>query len=105
MTTARQRDLAMVGLGLLVIVLDQLTKHWIVPFFSSKPQGYTVPIVGQIITLDYVENQGVAFSLLQGQTVMFFFIALAIGVIAYLYWRTRETGSWLLKLSFGLVLG
>lgn len=105
MTTARQRDLGMVGLGLLVIVLDQLTKHWIVSFFSDKPDRYTVPIVGQILTLDKVENKGVAFSLLQGQTVMFVFIALAIGVIGYLYWRMRETGSWPLKLSFGLVLG
>ena len=105
MTTARKRDLAMVGVGLLVIILDQLTKHWIVSFFSSKPDGYVVPIVGQILSLVYVQNTGVAFSLLEGQTVMFFFIALAIGVIAYLYWRSRETGSWLLKITFGLVLG
>jgi signal peptidase II len=105
MSSARQRDLAMVGLGLLVIVLDQLTKHWIVSYFSSKPEGYIVPILGQIVTLQYVENTGVAFSLLQGQTVMFLFIALAIAVIGYLYWRSRETGSVALKLSFGLVLG
>ncbi len=105
MTTARKRDLAMVGVGLLVIILDQLTKHWIVSFFSSKPEGYVVPILGQILSLVYVQNTGVAFSLLEGQTVMFLFIALAIGVIAYLYWRSRETGSLLLKITFGLVLG
>ncbi|MGE5333740.1 MAG: signal peptidase II [Nitrososphaerota archaeon] len=105
MTTARKRDLAMVGLGLLVVVLDQLTKHWIVSFFSSKPDGYVVPILGEILSLIYVKNTGVAFSLLEGQMVMFLFIALAIGVVSYLYWRSRETGSLLLKLSFGLVLG
>jgi signal peptidase II len=105
MTPARQRDVTMVGVGLLVIVLDQLTKHWIVSYFSTKPDGYTVPILGPILTLQYVQNPGVAFSLLQGQTVMFLFIALAIGIIAYLYWRARETGSLALKLSFGLVLG
>ncbi len=105
MTTARRRDVAMVGLGLLVIVLDQLTKHWITAYFSTKPQGYSVPILGQVLTLVYLENPGVAFSLLEGQAVMFFFIAIAIGVIGYLYWRSRENGSLLLKLSFGLVLG
>ena len=105
MTTARRRDVAMVGLGLLVIVLDQLTKHWITSYFSTKPQGYSVPILGQVLTLVYLENPGVAFSLLEGQAVMFFFIAIAIGVIGYLYWRSRENGSLLLKLSFGLVLG
>ena len=105
MTTARKRDLAMVGVGLLVIILDQLTKHWVVSFFSSKPQGYVVPILGDILSLVYVKNTGVAFSLLEGQMVMFFFIALAIGVIGYLYWRSRETGTLLLKITFGLVLG
>ena len=105
MTTARKRDLALVGVGLLVIILDQLTKHWVVSFFSSKPQGYVVPILGDILSLVYVKNTGVAFSLLEGQMVMFFFIALAIGVIGYLYWRSRETGSLALKLIFGLVLG
>ena len=105
MTAARQRDLAMVGLGLLVILLDQLTKHWIVSYFSTKPEGYVVPILGQVLSLEYVQNTGVAFSLLQGQVVMFLFIALAIGVVGYLYWRARENGSLALKLSFGLVLG
>lgn len=105
MTVARRRDLAMVGLGLLVILLDQLTKHWIVSYFSTKPEGYNVPILGPVLTLEYVQNTGVAFSLLQGQVVMFFFIAIAIAVVGYLYWKARETGSLLLKLSFGLVLG
>ncbi len=105
MTPARQRDVIMVGVGLLVILLDQLTKHWIVSYFSTKPDGYVVPILGPILTLQYVRNPGVAFSLLQGQTVMFFFIALAIGVIGYLYWRARESGSLALKISFGMVLG
>jgi signal peptidase II len=105
MSLARQRDLAMVGLGLLIIILDQLTKHWVVSYFSTKPEGYTVPILGQVLSLEYVRNPGVAFSLLEGQTVMFLFIAIAIGVIGYLYWRSRETGSLALKLIFGLVLG
>lgn len=105
MTVARRRDLAMVGLGLLVILLDQLTKHWIVSYFSTKPEGYNVPILGPVLTLESVQNTGVAFSLLQGQVVMFFFIAIAIAVVGYLYWKARETGSLLLKLSFGLVLG
>ena len=105
MTPARQRDLAMVGLGLLVIVLDQLTKQWVYSYFSTKPDGYSIPIIGPILSLEMVKNSGVAFSLLQNQVVMFLFIALAIGVIGYLYWRSRETGSLALKLTFGLVLG
>ncbi|HEX6122684.1 MAG TPA: signal peptidase II, partial [Ktedonobacterales bacterium] len=47
----------------------------------------------------------VAFSMFEGQTVKFLFIAIAIAVISFLYWRTRNDASLLLKASFGLVLG
>src|SRR5579885_2032024 len=104
MTTARAKDLAMVAFGLLVIIIDQLTKHWVQAYFTAHP-GTVVPILGNILTLDYTQNTGVAFSLLSGQAVMFLLIALAICGIGVLYWRTRETGTLLLKVSFGLVLG
>jgi signal peptidase II len=55
--------------------------------------------------LAYVQNSGVAFSLLSSDSIKFLFIALAIAVIGYLYWRNRENGSLLLKFSFGLVVG
>jgi signal peptidase II len=104
MPTARAKDLAMVAIGLLVIVVDQLTKHWVQAYFAAHP-GTVISVVGDILTFDYTQNTGVAFSLLSGQAIMFLLIALAICVIAVLYWRTRETGTLLLKVSFGLVLG
>jgi signal peptidase II len=105
MTAARQRDLAMVGVALLVVLLDQLTKRWIVSYFSAKPEGYSVPILGQILSIEYLKNTGSAFSFFEGQPILFLFIALALGVIGYLYWLIRDTGSLALKLAIGLVLG
>jgi signal peptidase II len=106
MTTARKRDLVMVLAGLFVILLDQLTKQWIVQYFIL-PDGYKdpIPLLGQFLELAYVRNSGVAFSLLSSDSIKFLFIAIAIGVIGYLYWRNRENGSLLLKFSFGLVVG
>jgi signal peptidase II len=106
MTTARKRDLVMVLAGLFVILLDQLTKQWIVQYFIL-PDGYkdSIPLLGQFLELAYVRNSGVAFSLLSSDSIKFLFIAIAIGVIGYLYWRNRENGSLLLKFSFGLVVG
>jgi signal peptidase II len=104
-SAARQNDLAMVGIGLFVVLIDQLTKRWILGYFlTGRPKG-PIPILGSYLELLYTENTGVAFSLLEGQTIKFILIALAIAAIGYLYWRTRERGSLLLKLSFGLVLG
>jgi signal peptidase II len=104
MSLARRKDTIMAVLALLVIVVDQLTKRWIVDYFTSAPRP-PVPILGNILELQYVQNTGVAFSMLEGQTLKFVFIAVAIVVIAVLYWRTRESASMLLKASFGLVLG
>ncbi len=104
MSTARAKDAAMVAFGFLVIIVDQLTKHWVQDYFAAHP-GTVVSVVGDVLTLIYTQNTGVAFSLLSGQAIMFLLIALAICVIGVLYWRTRETGTLLLKVSFGLVLG
>jgi signal peptidase II len=106
MTTARKRDLVMILAGLFVILLDQLTKRWVVQYFVY-PDNFKqpIPLLGPFLELAYVRNSGVAFSLLPGDSIKFLFIALAIGVIAYLYWRNRDNGSLLLKFSFGLVVG
>lgn len=106
MSSARRNDLVMLGVGVLVILLDQLTKHWIVQYFTAGA-GYKPPIqiLGSVLTLEYLQNSGVAFSLLTGQAILFLFILVAIGVIATIYWRVRESGSLLLKVTFGLILG
>ncbi|HEX3269844.1 MAG TPA: signal peptidase II [Ktedonobacterales bacterium] len=105
MTTARKRDLIMILAGLFVIVLDQLTKSWVVQFFVVPNSRDPIPLLGPFLELAYVRNSGVAFSLLSSDSIKFLFIALAIAVIGYLYWRNRENGSLLLKFSFGLVVG
>jgi signal peptidase II len=105
MTTARKRDLIMVLAGLFVIVLDQLTKKWIVQYFVVPNGRDPIPLLGPFLELAYVQNSGVAFSLLSSDSIKFLFIAIAIAVIGYLYWRNRENGSLLLKFSFGLVVG
>ncbi len=102
---ARRNDLVMVFTAVLLVVIDQLTKRWIVVYFASQPQRPPIPLLGNVLDLEYVQNNGVAFSLLAGQTVLFVFIALAIAVIAVLYWRTRDTASLPLKLTFGLIMG
>ncbi|MGZ3716646.1 MAG: signal peptidase II [Ktedonobacterales bacterium] len=103
MSPARRNDLVMVAAGALLVVLDQLSKHWIAQHLTLD--GSPIPIFGYVLELLYVQNTGVAFSMLSGSAVLFLFIAVAIGVIGWMYWRMRENGSLLLKLSFGLILG
>src|SRR5262249_27093562 len=105
MSAARQSDVAMGTTALLVILFDQLTKHWILDYFTTGASKQPITLLGPVLQLEYTHNTGVAFSLLTGNAALFLFIALALGVIGALYWRFRETGPLLLKLSFGLILG
>lgn len=105
MSASRYHDLFALMIGLAVFVTDQITKFWIVQYFGIEGGRPPVPIVGDILTLYYVQNTGVAFSLFEGQNIKFALIALALGLIIYLYWRFREVASLWLRLGFALVLG
>jgi signal peptidase II len=102
---ARRNDAIMAGVALAVIIADQLTKYWIVQYFRASGPKPPIPILGQVLQLEYTQNTGVAFSMLQGQAVLFLFVAAALGVIGWLYWRVRETAGLAIKLTFGLILG
>jgi len=91
--------------GLVVLVVDQLTKALIVQYFGVEGLRPPIPIFGDVLTLYYVQNTGVAFSLFEGQNVKFLLIAIAFGLICYLYWRFRDIATLWLRVGFALVLG
>src|SRR6185437_13984570 len=105
MSSSRYHDLVALMLGLAVLVADQLTKLWIVQYFGVEGLRPPIPILGDVLTLYYVQNTGVAFSLFEGQNVRFLLIALAFGLICYLYWHYRESATLWLRLGFAIVLG
>lgn len=105
MSSARRTDMLMVAVGVALVILDQLTKRWILDYFAADPTRAPIPLLGHVLDLEYVQNTGVAFSMLEGQTVLFVFVVLAVAVIGALYWRTRDTASAALKVAFGLILG
>lgn len=102
---ARRNDLLAAALAVIVVVLDQLTKRWIVAYFQVPGLRRPIPILGDVLTLDYTQNTGVAFSLFAGQSILFLLISGAVLLVAVLYWRVRDTGGLVLKLTFGLILG
>lgn len=105
LSSARRNDIGMLALAIVVIVLDQLTKAWIVAYFGVPYTRPPIPIIGHFLEIFYIRNTGVAFSLLEGQGILFLFIAIAVVVIGALYWRLRESASLVMKLTFGLILG
>ncbi len=100
------RGLLFLGLAVLVVVLDQLTKRLAEEKLErSGVRSVPLPFVGDYFRFTYVENRGAAFGLLQDQTAFFVFVGvLVIGVIVASY-RYLPRSGFRLHLALGLQLG
>jgi signal peptidase II len=90
---------------ILVLILDQWSKAWVVTNLYPPYFGRQISLIGDYLILYYIKNNGAAFSLFANSIVLVLLIVVAIGVIAYLYLRMFNTGSLEYKLIFGLIIG
>lgn len=76
-------------LGLAALVLaDQFTKYIAVIHLKDQP---AIPIINNVLELNYLENRGAAFGMLQNQKIFFVFVAILIlTVIGYVLCKTPE---------------
>jgi signal peptidase II len=93
-------------LTLLVIVLDQYSKYWIVENFAEFEELVLLPI----LDIMRLHNEGAAFSFLSDASgwQRWFFISLGIGVsAAILIWlrRLAPSGQHILAAGLALVMG
>jgi signal peptidase II len=106
-TTKRARiyDALALLVVLIVIGLDQWTKSLVVQRLSPAGSNPPIPIIGNYLTIFYIQNSGAAFSLFANNVLLIVLIAAAICVICYLYARILNTGSLAYKLIFGMIIG
>lgn len=94
-------------LSLLVLVLDQWTKS-LVEIHLGRHSSFEV--IPNLLNFTYVRNTGVAFGLfaandeLSGTLILTALGLLALGFVAYYYWRL-ESNERLLLLALALVIG
>jgi len=92
-------------LSLLVIVLDQLSKLWVVSEFELYQSIELMPY----LNLTYVHNMGAAFSFLSsagGWQRWFFSVISVVAVLVLLVWLKRlKSTEKLLAVSMSLILG
>jgi signal peptidase II len=99
-------DLIVGAVALGVIIIDQITKHLIVAHFTGTHAYDVVPVFGNVLSLEYTGNRGAAFSSFTNSPgVLAFLIAVAVGVIGWMYWSTRPRKNPWLKVTFGLIIG
>lgn len=83
-----------------LIFLDQLTKHFAVVYLKDQ---MPISIIDGVFELNYLENRGAAFGMLQDQKLFFIFIAVVIlAVIVYVLIKTPNQRKYS-KLHIALV--
>ena len=92
------------GLALGVVVLDQLTKAWILNGLSLREVGQ-VEILPPLLNFTYVENTGVSFGLFGGGEARWVLTAFSIVVAGGLAWWALKAERRLLVAAIGLVIG
>jgi signal peptidase II len=91
----------------LVVLLDQASKLWIVTNFSLYE---SLPVIPGLFNLTYLTNTGAAFGLLAGDHGMWrqvFFIGVAVvalAAIGFLYRKLRPVSVWY-AVALGLIAG
>ncbi|ATD67284.1 MULTISPECIES: signal peptidase II [Luteimonas] len=93
-------------LSAVVIVLDQLTKYWVL---TSLPEYTAIPVIDGFWNWYRTYNTGAAFSFLAdaGGWQKWFFTILAIAISGTLAWWLAKTPrrDWRTALPFALVIG
>jgi signal peptidase II len=104
--SVRPNALVWLVVSVVVIVLDQLTKAWVL---SSLPEYSAVPVIEGVWNWYRTYNTGAAFSFLSdaGGWQKYFFVTLAVAITGLLGWWLSRTprNDWRVALPYALVIG
>ncbi len=94
------------GVAALVVLLDQLTKWWVV---KELPVHTAVPIIDGFFNLVHIYNRGAAFGFLNRSDIEWqfwlFMVATLVAALAIYYLVRTSVYALSLFISLGLVLG
>lgn len=88
--TRRSRWIALAVFAALIVAADQLTKYLTVKYISF---GADVPVIRNILHLTYVQNEGAAFSMLEGMRWLFVVLVAVYAVVLFFCIRKGILGK------------
>lgn len=92
------------GFALLVIVLDQLTKLWVLEGLDLR-EWRQIEVWAPFFNLTWVENRGVSFGLFGDGSARWLLSAFSLAVAGALGWWALKADRRLLVSAIGLVMG
>lgn len=102
---ALRERLILIGLALLVLSADQLTKQLVLTRLALGASWTPIPALERFFSISHVINRGAAFGLFPDQGSLFAVIAIVVVVAILAYYRYLPGDNWLVRLSLGLQLG
>ena len=102
----RRDRLLLLATALAVLLLDQLSKAWVVANLAvGQPLPGPETALGRLFSLTHVHNTGIAFGLGRGNNGLFTLIALGILGGILLYERRLPAGAVWPRVALGMVAG
>ena len=97
--------LAAYGFALLIIIVDQLTKAWVMQALGLRFEGQSVPVLTPILSLTLVHNEGVSFGLFGDGSARWLLSVFSVVVAGVLAWWALRAERRLLITAIGLIMG
>lgn len=94
------------GVAIISLIVDHLTKFWIVQTLELTNPPQTIPLWPDVLHLTYVINTGAAFSLFSNGGVLWLrwlSLGVSLGLMALAWWGPR-VNRWE-QTGYGLILG
>lgn len=92
------------GFALVIILIDQLTKAWVLSGLDLREVG-RVFVADPIFNLSWVENRGVSFGLFGDGSARWGLTGFSILVSGFLAWWATRADRRLLITAIGLIMG
>ena len=96
--------LAAYGFAILIIVVDQLTKAWVMSSLDLREVGQ-VAVWPPIFNFTWVENRGVSFGLFGDGSMRWLLSIFSVAVAGVLGWWALKAERRLLVTAIGLIMG
>lgn len=87
----------------IIIILDQVTKYAAIKYLKNQRP---IVIIKDYFQLNYVENRGAAFGILQGRRLLFLVITISVVLIITFYLvKYYNQMNTITKVSFAMLIG
>jgi signal peptidase II len=97
--------LAAFGFALVIVVIDQLTKAWVLYGLGLRFEGQSHPVLDPFFNITLVHNEGVSFGLFGDGSARWMLSLFSLVVASILGWWALRADRRLLITAIGFIMG